>query len=208
MKLLLATTNPGKIAQIKETLTGIPWPVVTSQELGLGQIDIEETGTTLAENARLKARGVFDIATANGFTDVAVLADDGGLEIDALNGEPGIYARRWAGENATDEQIIAYTLKRLEGIPKEKRAARFSVYQVLILPDGTEKHADGKTEGWIAETVSKNVTPGLPYGALLVVAAFHKRYDDLNAEEHKHTHRAIALNKIRAIIEEYAHLYA
>jgi XTP/dITP diphosphohydrolase len=208
MRLLLATNNPGKIAQIKETLKGIPCEIVTTTELRLGEIDIEETGTTLEENARLKARGIFDVARAAGFMDVAVLSDDGGLEIDALGGEPGIYAKRWAGENPTDEEMIVYALKRMEGIPTEKRTARFSVYQVLIFPDGHEQTATGTTEGAIIEYPTKNKYPRLPYGALLLVSKFGKVYDELTEEEMPYTHRAIALGRIRDIIQQNYQKYA
>jgi XTP/dITP diphosphohydrolase len=208
MRLLLATNNPGKIAQIRETLSDIPWPIVTSQELGLGEIDIEETGKSLEENARLKARGFFEAANKAGLKDIAVLADDGGIEIDALNGEPGMYAKRWAGENATDEQIIAHTLKRMDGIPLEKRTARFVVYQVLIFYDAREVVVTGTTEGAITEKATKNRYPGLPYGALLLVTRFGKIYDDLAPDEQAGTHRAIALGKIRAIIQQHQNDYA
>lgn len=135
--------------------------------------------------------------------DVAVLADDGGLEIDVLNGEPGIYAKRWAGENPTDEEMIAYTLKRMEGIPNEQRTARFSVYQVLIFPDGHQEVAMGATEGSIIEHPAKNRYPRLPYGALLLVRKFGKVYDELTEEEKEYTHRAIALGQIRDIINQF-----
>lgn len=208
MRLLLATNNPGKIAQIKETLGDIPCEIVTTVDLGLGEIEIEETGKTLEENARLKAQGIFDAAHTAGFTDVAVLSDDGGLEIDALDGEPGIYAKRWAGENPTDEEIITYALKRMDGIPSEKRTARFSVSQVLILPDGREEIARGTTEGSIIKQPGKNRYPKLPYGALLLVSKFGKVYDELTEEEKGYTHRAIALSRIRDIIQQNYQKYA
>jgi XTP/dITP diphosphohydrolase len=208
MRLLLATNNPGKIQKIRHGLDGLPCSIVTSEELGLGQIEIEETGSTLEENARLKARGFFDAACETGLKDIAVLADDGGFEIDALHGEPGIYAKRWAGEHATDEEIIAYTMKRLEGVPKEQRTARFCVYQVLIFPDGREEIVRGCTEGWITEEARTNKTPGLPYSGILVVQAFQKLLDELTPEELSSTHRGSALGQIRAIIQQNISRYA
>lgn len=206
MRLLLATTNPGKVAQIRETLEDLPFPIITGPEVGLSEIDADESGGTIEENARIKARAFFDAVRVHGLTDVAVLADDGGIEIDALNGEPGPKARRWAGENATDAEIVAHTLKRLEGVPYEKRTARFRVCQVVIFPDGHEENATGTTEGWIAETAVPNKTPGLPYNALLVSRDAGKVIDELDS---KHgTHRAIALGKIRAIIMRNAAKYA
>jgi XTP/dITP diphosphohydrolase len=208
VRLLLATNNPGKIAQIKETLGDLPCPIVSSVELGLGEIDVDETGTTLEENARLKARGFFGAATRAGLTDIAVLADDGGFQIDALDGQPGVYSRRWAGENASDEEMIAYTLKRMKGVPAEKRTARFTVSQVLIFPDGREDVVTGTTEGAVVEQAKPNRCPRLPYGALLLVSRFGKVYDDLSPEEQEHTHRAIALKQIRAIIMQHVNDYA
>lgn len=199
MRLLLASNNQGKVRQIKSKLE-IPWSIVTSEEIGLGNIEIEETGQSFEENARLKARGFFKAVKAAGLDDVAVLGDDGGVEIDALNGEPGIHAKRWVGENATDEQIIDYTLKRLEGVPVEKRTARFKIVEILILPDGTEYVASGLTEGAISETKRNNKFPGLPYCALLKVAPTGKIFDDLEESEKTTTHRISALAKIRDII--------
>jgi XTP/dITP diphosphohydrolase len=208
MRLLLATNNPGKIRKIKQGLAGIPCQIISSEEIGLGLIDIEESGKTLEENARLKARGFFDAVCSAGFKDIAVLSDDGGVEIDALNGEPGVYARRWAGENATDEEIIAHTLKRMEGVPREKRTARFSVYQVLIFPDGHEEIVRGWTEGWITEEPTKNKIPGLPYSGILLVRPFNKLLDNLSPEELHSTHRGSALRQIRAIILQNISRYA
>lgn len=208
MRLLLATNNPGKVEKIKVGLEGIPWPIVTSEEIGLGRVDVAETGKTLEENARLKARGFFDAVKRADLHDVAVFADDGGMEIDALNGEPGILARRWAGEGATDEQIIAYTLKRMEGIPTEKRTARFRVNQVLIFPDGREETMAGTTEGRISGVVRKNKIHGLPYSGILIVTPYEKPLDDLTPEELTTTHRVRALGQIRAIIMQNTAKYA
>ncbi|MBU1033071.1 MAG: non-canonical purine NTP pyrophosphatase [Patescibacteria group bacterium] len=201
MRLLLATNNPGKLEIMKKGLVGIPCRVLSSHELGLDVEEVEETGSTLEENAKIKAHAFFKALKEKGLEDVAVLSDDGGLQIDALNGEPGIYARRWAGENASDEEIIAYTMKRMDGVPKDDRTARFTVYLVLILPDGTEHVVTGSTEGWISvDSPVTTKTKGLPYGALLVVSVVNKRLEDLTIEEWGSTHRAIALGKIRDII--------
>lgn len=203
MRLLLATKNPGKLAQIKSELVGIPCEIVSPQDVDLENVDVNETGKTLEENARLKARGFFEAARAKGYTDIAVLSDDGGFEIDALNGEPGVYARRWAGDHATDAEIIAYALNRMEGIPREKRTARFRVFEALIFPDGREHVAIGSTDGFVTEELTVNKTPGFPYDALLIATPFGKRYDELTPEEYSTTHRALALREIRDIILQY-----
>lgn len=202
MRLLLATRNPGKVKKIADGLVSIPWPIVTPGELGINEFDVDESGATLEANARLKARGFWDAAHARGYDDVAVLADDGGLEIDVLDGAPGVYAKRWAGENATDDDRIDYTLRRLEGIPPEKRTARFRVVQILLFPDGSEHVVHGVTEGWITEARRPLKVPGLPYGALLVAERFGKVLDDLSPEELQTTHRVTALREVRELIRQ------
>lgn len=208
MHLLLATTNAGKIEKIRHHLEGIPVAIVSPAEVGLSDIAIEENGTTAEENARLKARGFFNVATQRGIVDVAVLADDGGVEIDALDGRPGILAHRWAGDPPTDERIIAHTMKELEGVPMEKRTARFRVVQCIIFPDGHEEMATGTTEGRILEAARVNKTPGLPYSGILSVTMFGKTLDDLSPEELAQTHRGQAMGKIRAIIMQNLPSYA
>lgn len=208
MRLLLATTNPGKIEKIRDHLEGIPVEIISPVDVGLLGFSVEENGETIEENARLKARGFFEAARQRGISDVAVLADDAGLEIDALGGLPGIHAHRWAGDPPTDERIIAHTLKQLDGVPMEKRTARFRVVQCLILPDGHEETATGITEGTMLDTPTVNKTLGLPYSALLVVTMFGKTLDDLSESELAQTHRGQAIQKIRAIIMQNLPTYA
>lgn len=208
MRLLLATTNAGKIEKIRHHLEGIPVSIVSPAEVGLSDVSIDENGTTMEENARLKARGFFDIATQRGIMDVAVLADDAGVEIDALGGRPGVYAHRWAGDPPTDERIMAHTMKELEGVPMEKRTARFRVVQCIIFPDGHEELATGTTEGAMLDAPRTAKTPGLPYSAILSVTMFGKTLDDLSPEELAQTHRRQAMGKIRAIIMQNLPSYA
>ncbi|HEU5349265.1 MAG TPA: non-canonical purine NTP pyrophosphatase, partial [Ktedonobacterales bacterium] len=109
-RLLIATTNPHKIQEFREILEGLPYELVSPRDLALS-LEVEETGTTFAENATLKA-----VAWANA-TGMLALADDSGLEIDALGGEPGIYSARWAGENVSYEERFHLLLARLAGVP-------------------------------------------------------------------------------------------
>ncbi|MDE2213262.1 MAG: non-canonical purine NTP pyrophosphatase, partial [Patescibacteria group bacterium] len=117
-KLLIATSNPGKAGEYRQVLSELPLKLVLLSDLGLSSI--EETGATFEENARLKAESYFQKS------GLPCIADDGGLEVDALNGEPGVKSRRWktGDENVTDEELVAYTLERMKGIPDEKRRAR------------------------------------------------------------------------------------
>src|SRR3990167_9592915 len=112
MKLLVATTNPGKLAEIRRFLTDIPVELVSLKDVGIAD-SVEETGKTFEENAILKAKFY---AQKSG---LPTLADDGGFEIDALNGEPGVKSHRWAdpSQENDDETLINYTLKRLENVP-------------------------------------------------------------------------------------------
>jgi XTP/dITP diphosphohydrolase len=136
-KLLLGTTRQGKIAEFKALLQGIPFHIVTPVELGL-KLDVEETGATYAENARIKAQA---FAEASG---LLTLADDSGLDIDALSGEPGIRSSRYAGEGASDQDRIDLVLSRLAGVPREKRTAHF---RCVIALAGTSQLAG--TDQWL-----------------------------------------------------------
>lgn len=200
MRLLLATTNVGKIQQIRETLADLPFQIVDCSELGFEAPQVDESGNTLEENAHLKARAFFDAASAHEVRDIAALSDDGGFFIDALDGKPGIHAKRWAGENPSDEEIIRHTLKQLEGFPMERRTARFMIVQILMLPDGIEHVIQAKTEGLVPEQAGTNLYAGLPYGALLIVHPFKKIYDELSPEEQHQTHRFIALKHVRQLL--------
>lgn len=140
MKVVVASKNPDKVAEVEEVLAALdgPFEIVRGYEWN----DVDETGPTLLANARLKARAV---AAATG---VAALADDTGLEVDALDGAPGVRTARFAGPAATYADNVAALLKALAGITE--RAARFRTVVVLAEPDGREWHAEGVLEGSIA----------------------------------------------------------
>ena len=128
-KLLLATNNPGKIRELAVLLQDMPFIVTTPNEEGI-VLEVEETGTTFEENAILKAEA---FAQASG---LCTMADDSGIEVDALGGEPGVYSARYAGPDATDEDRVRYLLSNLEDIEWEKRSARFR--SVVALADPRE----------------------------------------------------------------------
>ena len=117
-KLLLATNNAGKVKEFRSLLQGIPFELVTPKDMGI-DTEVEENGTTYEENARLKACA---LAKESG---LLTLADDSGLEVDALNGEPGVMSARYAGKNASDAERVKYLLSKIKDVPKEKRTARF-----------------------------------------------------------------------------------
>ena len=129
MDIIVATNNQGKVKEIKNIL--YPHNVMSQSEIGV-DIDVEETGDTFEENAFLKARAL------KSYTDCAIIADDSGLMVDYLNGDPGVYSARYAGDNTTPMQGIEKLLKNLDGVPFEGRTARFVSVIALVLPDGRE----------------------------------------------------------------------
>lgn len=161
-KLLIATTNPGKFAEYKRHLDDLPLELVSLKDLGLETV--EETGATFEENALLKARAY---ATRS---KLPTLADDGGLEIEALSGEPGVRSHRSVGEKEnTDEELIAEVIERMKRVNPEERGARLRAVIALKVGD-TEHIAEGVTEGSIAEAPGP-YEPGFPYRGLFLCRA-------------------------------------
>jgi XTP/dITP diphosphohydrolase len=144
-KLLLATRNQGKIEEFRRILEDISAGQI--ELVGLDQFpnlhDVEETGSTFEENALLKAR---EMCEASG---IPAIADDSGLCVYYLNGDPGIFSARWAGSHGDDKANIAKVLASLEDVPDEKRGAYFTCVAALALPDGRTHVEEGKFEGWI-----------------------------------------------------------
>jgi XTP/dITP diphosphohydrolase len=139
--LLLATNNRGKVREYQEMLAGLPYRLLTLSECGLDSI--EETGATFEENARLKA------LDAAGRSGLLALADDSGLEVAALGGEPGVMSARYAGDDASDIDRIDYLLAKLKDVPWERRTARFYCVIALATPDGKVNLYDGECRGII-----------------------------------------------------------
>lgn len=195
-KLLIATSNLGKVGQYRAGLAGLPIEFVTLKDVGLDSV--EETGATFKENALLKARAYFKQSS------LACIADDGGLEIDALGGKPGVYSRRWktGDENVTDQELIDFTIEQMRDVPMEKRGARFSMTMVFIDKEGVEHIAEASTEGYIPLEASKTILPGLPFDSVLYIPQFKKIRSELTLEEHEAINqRMLALKKLRPIIQ-------
>ena len=144
MKFVIATHNAHKLLEIERILAPLGIAAVTDRDLGLTLPEVEETGTTFAENAYLKA------ASACAFTGLPAIADDSGLMVDALDGAPGVYSARYAGENATDADRVQKLLKALAGIPAERRQARFVSAVCCVFPSGETVRSEGTVEGTIA----------------------------------------------------------
>ena len=140
--LLVATGNPGKMREVSHILNGLPFRVLSFQDLGMS-MTVEETGATFAENAILKASAY--CASAGMLT----MADDSGLVVDALDGRPGVLSARYGGEGLTDPQRVELLLRELEGVPWEKRTARFRCVIALTWPGGQVETVEGVVEGVI-----------------------------------------------------------
>src|SRR5438477_626472 len=141
--LLLATTNPHKLEEYRAIFSDLPLEVLSLQDIHL-ELDVEETGSTFAENAELKAHAY---AEASG---LLTLADDSGLEIDALEGAPGVYSARFAGKETSYAERFRLILERLKGLPIEQRTARFRCAIALADPSGLVRVVEAAIEGMIA----------------------------------------------------------
>ena len=190
--LLLATTNQGKLREYRDIFAGLPFHLTTLAEQGI-ELDLEETGTTFAENALLKARAYAD---ASG---LLTLADDSGLEIDALRGEPGVRSARWPTADTPYPERFKLIFARLAGLPPEQRAARFRCVIVLAAPGGWYEMVDGVVEGVITdEPRGKN---GFGYDPIFLVPALGRTTAELSPEEkHRISHRGRAARAARDVL--------
>jgi XTP/dITP diphosphohydrolase len=184
-KFIIATRNKGKLSEIAEILSGLPFNVISMEEAGISE-DIEEYGNSFEENAMIKAKEVFKL------TGEMVMADDSGLEVDYLNGAPGIYSARFAGCDATDEDKNNKLLSMLQGVPFEKRSARFVCAIAVIFPDNSNFTVKGICEGHIGFKPEGN--NGFGYDPLFYMSEYNMTTAQMESEEkHKISHRGKAL---------------
>lgn len=185
MKLVIASNNKGKIREYKQLLEPLGYEVESQSEAGVN-IEVEETGTTFAENSALKARAIYKLLGC------AVLADDSGLSVDALNGEPGVYSARYGGLK-TDEERSALVLKKMESVPDDKRTARFVCTIHFIKENGDEIAVEGEVCGKIGyEPIGDN---GFGYDPIFMYG--DKSFAQVSAQvKNSVSHRADALNKL------------
>ncbi|HEX3029912.1 MAG TPA: XTP/dITP diphosphatase [Clostridia bacterium] len=194
-KLIVATRNKGKLKEIKEIMRDFPFEVISMEAVGLND-DIEENGSTFEENAMIKAREVSRL------TGEMVMADDSGLEVDYLNGAPGIYSARFAGPGASDKDKNMKLLGLLEGVPFEKRRARFVCAIAVFFPDGRSFVVRGTCEGIIGyEEKGEN---GFGYDPLFFVPEFNMTSAEMEPDEkHKISHRGKALRLMAEELKKY-----
>ncbi len=189
-RIIFATGNADKMKEIRMILSDMGMEILSMKEAGANP-DIVEDGTTFEENARIKAQSVAKL-----FPDDIVLADDSGLEIDYLNGEPGIYSARYLGEDTSYEIKNQKLIERLFGVPKEQRTARFVCAIAAALPDGSTKTVRGTIEGYIGEkSAGEN---GFGYDPIFYVDEYGCSTAQLLPEEkNKISHRGNALRAMR-----------
>lgn len=192
MQLVIATNNEDKIREIKHLLDDLSVTILTRDDF-LEFPDIEETGSTLKENAILKAKAISE------FCGLPSLADDSGLEVDALNGAPGVYSSRYAGENVTYADNNRKLLKELEGVPDEKRTARFRCVMAICWGVDDVQTVEGVAEGFIAGETSGS--SGFGYDPLFYYPPAGKRFSEMTLEEKNLvSHRGKALQEVRTVI--------
>jgi XTP/dITP diphosphohydrolase len=193
--LLLATGNPGKARELKVLLEGIPFDLVLPQDIGL-VCDIEETGATYQDNACIKALAM---AKKSG---LITLADDSGLEVDALGGEPGVYSSRFGGQDASDRQKIQLLVERLEGVPPDKRSARFVCVVAVAEPQMIQATFTGECNGYIAgKPRGKN---HFGYDPIFIIPELGTTMAELTENaKNRYGHRAKAVYKARSYLMTY-----
>lgn len=192
MKLVIASNNGNKVREIKEILGGFFKEIYSLKELNL-DIEVEETGKTFHENAYLKAKAVSDV------TKTCVIADDSGLCVNALDGAPGLYSARYAGEEHSDAANKKLLLKNMEG--KTDRSAYFVTAIVLLYPDGKEIYVEGRTEGSIL--YAEEGTSGFGYDPLFFSKDLQKSFGLATSDEKNSvSHRGRALRELERKLTE------
>lgn len=204
MKVIFATGNEGKMREIRAILKDMEADILSMKEAGLS-LDIEEDGESFEENALIKARAVADaLAAAGGLHDCVVLADDSGLEIDCLNGEPGIYSARYLGEDTPFDVKSRDLLRRMEHVPDEERSARFVCAIAAVFPDGESMVTRGTIEGRIGHALAGD--NGFGYDPIFYLPEYGRTAAELTDGEKNqisHRSRALALMKEELIRRGY-----
>lgn len=199
--IIFATGNKNKMIEIRMILADLGCRILSQKEAGI-QADVVEDGQTFEENALIKATTIADIARKMPeYKNAVVLADDSGLEIDALNKEPGIYSARYMGEDTSYDIKNQALIDRLEGVPDEKRTARFVCAIAVALPDGSTEVVRGTMEGRIGyEITGEN---GFGYDPIFYLPQFGCSSAELEPEKKNElSHRGEGLRKMRKVLEE------
>ncbi len=194
-RVILSSGNKHKISEIKDILKGMSFEVVSKDDLGYTDFEVEEDGSTLEENAFKKAEELHRLVKG------IVIADDTGLFVDALNGDPGVYSARYAGEPVSYKENNILLLRNLTDVPAEKRTAYFKTVMAVIFEDGRRVSAEGRVDGTIAfEERGEN---GFGYDPLFIVEDTGRTFSEMTEDEKNNvSHRARALRNLREKLEE------
>lgn len=194
-KLIFATSNEGKMDEIRDILKDMPIELLSLKDIGI-DIDIEENGTTFEENAIIKAETICKL------TGEIVLADDSGLEVDYLNKEPGVYSSRFLGEDTPYSVKNNYIIDRLKNIEMERRSARFVCVIACSFPNGNTITREGIIEGYIAEKISGS--NGFGYDPIFYLPEYNCTTADMPTElKNQISHRAKALKKMKEVLIQH-----
>lgn len=198
MKILYATSNKGKVAELNRTirLENLDAEVITLKDINFNE-EVEENGETFEENSSIKAEAVKSFCEKNNIDYEMIVADDGGMCIDYLNGRPGVYSARYAGEGASQEEILNKVLKEMENAKSmDERTSTFVCVLTGILKNGDKIVKRGETHGAIAYKISK--LGGLTYNPIFIPNGFDKTVIEMEDEEFQrvHNHRMAALEAL------------
>jgi XTP/dITP diphosphohydrolase len=196
VKLLLATRNRNKVTEMKHALEGTGWQVLMLSDFG-DMPEVNEDGATFEENARKKAR------SAAARLEMWTLAEDAGLEVDALGGEPGVKSARYCGKGASDADRMRKVLERIVNVPEERRTARFCCVMCLIDIAGKENCFEGRCEGHIAH--SARGAAGFGYDPIFIPDGYSRTFAELGLTvKSKVSHRARAMEQVIAFLQSQA----
>ena len=203
MRILYGTGNKAKVEAMRKIIRihGFDVELLTTKDVGFDK-EIVEDGTTFEENSEIKANAIKEFCKENNINDVLALTDDAGLCVDALNGEPGVYTGRYAGDHATQIENIDKLLGKMKDFEGDQRKATFVCVLTMILENGEKIVARGECFGTIAK--EHGVLGGLTYGPVFVPQGFDKPMNDLDEEEFAsvHNHRDLAALEIMSKLKE------
>ena len=198
MKIIYGTGNRGKVDAMNKIIKnhGFDAELYTIKDIGFDK-EIIEDGKTFEENSEIKAKAIKEFCNENNIKDKIIITDDAGLCVDVLDGAPGIYTARYAGDHATQEETLNKLLENMKQYTNmEDRTCKFVCVLTAILPDGKEILARGESEGKIALKMGK--LGGITYGPVFIPKGFEKPISDMNEEEYaaSHNHRDLAMSEL------------
>lgn len=195
MKVILASRNEGKLREMRIILSKYGMDVVSRDDAGIPAFEVDETGTTFEENSYLKAKAIMEASGC------PTIADDSGLVVDALGGEPGVYSARYAGDGCTDDDNNELLLRRMERVPDGERSARFVSVITMLFPDGRKLVAKGTVEGRIDRCLDGE--GGFGYDPLFIPDGYDRSFGVLSSEiKNSISHRAKALSELEMLLNE------